>query len=444
MDGSPLRVAIKDHFGEAVPLALALRQAGHDVVPLQHAADLLLIDLDPPRFGYREVIDFQKGQGAKVLVYPHGAGPNLAYDGLFEPYGPVDGQLTMGPGGVELLRRLDYRRPAHTIGWSYCPLVPFRPRTEIRRVVFAPMHPGGDGNLHPLARELNASIFDQLLARPWHVVVRHLGTLEQNGLREAPGVEIVEGQMDLSHTEIDAADAVVAAIGTYPAIAVARGVPTVMYGQCGPAVYGVDDGQLAAPSRLQRYEDLVRFPLDAADGPLDEMLHAAARDDRAIAEWRRRWIGEQFHGPSVAALIERLVRSRQSLPSLEDCRGFVTVAFADEIHERPELLAAYVRHFGPEDDATLVLWGAGVPGEQLLSDVEATVARIGLKLNGLPDMLLMPDGDLPGVDRLLADRAGAVLSGWPPVGRLGALPTHDAQRVPELRALQQSAAPLAA
>jgi hypothetical protein len=431
--GSPrLRIAIKDHFREALPIADALRNAGHELVS-SAPADLLLIDLDPPQFGYRELIDHHKQLGAKVLIYPHGACANLAYDGLFEPYEPVDGQLTTGSGGVELLRRLGYRRPAHAIGWSYCQRLPFRPCADVCRVVFAPTHPGGDGSMLAHLREANASVFAQLLASPWEVLVRHLGTVEQNGLWEAPGVRFVQGKLDLSHAEIDAADAVVAGYGTYPAMAVARGVPTVMYGQCVPSGYGIE-GEPVVPLRsLHRYEHLVRYPIDVADGPLDEVLDAAARDDRVIADWRRRWIGEPFDGPTVAALIERLVRGGEPVPSLQDARGFVTVAFAEEIYEHPELLAAYVRHFGPKDDATLVLWAPGVPARQLLADVQATAARAGLELDGLPDVLLMPDGDLSAIDGLLAEGGAAVLSAWPRAGRLGALPAFDAQHLPGLR-----------
>ncbi len=442
MYGAPLRIAITDHFREAVPIAHALHDAGHQIVS-GGPADLLLIDLDPPRYGYRELIDLHKGMGAKVLVYPHGGGASTAYDGLIEPYEPVDGQLVMGWGAVEQLRRLGYRRPAHTIGWSYCPQLPFRPRADVRRIVFAPVHPGGDGSLLAYRREQNASIFAQLVAGPWDVVVRHIGTVEQNGIWEASGVRFVQGKMDLSHAEIDAADAVVAGDGTYPAMAVARGVPTVIYGQFSPTSFGAE-GEPAAPLRsLHLYEDLARYPMDAADGPLDEVLHAAARDDRAIADWRRRWIGEPFHGSTVATVIERLVRGGEPMPSLQDCRRFVTVAFAEEIHERPELLAAYVRHFGPEDDATLVLWAPGVPARQLLADVKATAVGAGLELDKLPDVLLMPEGDLPAVDALLADRAVAVLSAWPPVGRLGTLPVFDAEQAVSLRALQR-ATPMAA
>ncbi len=163
MTPTPLKVAIKDDGRGARAIADALRAAGHEIV--RGPAHALLVDLDAPIGGYRELIDLYKANGAKILLYPHGAGPILVYDNLYEPYEAVDANLTIGSGQVELLRRLDYQRPAHAIGWYQCPQLPFRPRADVRHVVFAPTHPGGDGSLLPLQRDDNAEIFDPASAR---------------------------------------------------------------------------------------------------------------------------------------------------------------------------------------------------------------------------------------------------------------------------------------
>jgi hypothetical protein len=227
----------------------------------------------------------------------------------------------------------------------------------------------------------------------------------------------------------------VAGAGTYPLLAIARGAPTVIYGLCKPPDYGYAGAPLIPLRRFERYGDLVRYPMDVDSGPLDEVLHAAARDDRAILDWKRRWIGESFDGPVAAALIERLIRGEDQAPSLERFRSFVTVAFAEELRQRPELLAAYVRAYAPEADATLAVWGPGIPDQQLLAQTEAALADAGLDPDVLPDVVLIPHGNLPLLDALLARRADAVLSDWPPVGQLGALQRFDAGEVPALAAL---------
>ena len=99
-------------------------------------------------------------------------------------------------------------------------------------MVFAPTHPNGDGSMleHRMVR--NGAIFQQLLDGPWEITCRFIGeSPQQNGLWYDPSVRWVQGSMDLSTAEIDVADVVVAGLGTYPALAIARGVPTVVYGQ---------------------------------------------------------------------------------------------------------------------------------------------------------------------------------------------------------------------
>ncbi len=419
----PLNIAVKDHFGAAAALTRALLAAGHNVGSADlYAPDLLLIDLDPPKFGYRELIDRHRATGAKVLLYPHGAAPALEYDGLYEPYEHVDGRMVIGPGHAEFLRRIEYAHPTPVIGWSMCGMLPFRPRADVRRVLFAPTHPSGYGTLMDFHRELNAQAYSRLLDGPWEVTVRHLGTLEQNGLWHADGVHFVQGNMDLAHGEIDATDVVVAGEGTFPHVSIARGVPTVIYAQGLPVSYG-EPGEEPVPFlRSDRYRDYLRYPFDPADGPLDEILHAAAASERPIADWKRRFVGQPFDPAAFVALVERTVWAPPPVPVIDETRGLTVVGLADEMLERPALLAGYARDVGPDDDATLVLWGPGLEPDALLATVQAAVAAAGVDESRLPDILLLPLPGTKAVDRALAERADALLSEWPAAGLVGRLP----------------------
>jgi hypothetical protein len=417
-------VHVKDHHRESVQLAEALVNAGHMLVN-GPPADLLLIDLDPPAFGYRQYIDHFKDQGATVLLYPHGAGPLLVYDGLYEPYENVDGNLVIGPGQAELMRRMEYPHPTHAIGWTLCEQRPFRPASDVRNVLFAPTHPNGDGSMRAVYREANAETFARLLEGDWHVTVRHIGSLEQNGLWEAPDATFRQGNFHPAVDDIDAADLVVAADGTFPSLAVARGVPTVMYSQALPPGLGKRGDKTVPLRRAERYLDFLRFPFDVADGPLDEVLHAAARSEAPIAEWKRRFIGEPFDEAAFVAQVEQMVR-RPRKPAIEPTRGFTVAGFLDEVAERPELLATYARTFGPEDDATLVLWGLGVGEPALMDMANRALAGSGVDEDALPDVLLLPLDGSAEADRVIAERAQAVLSDWPGAGRLGQLPRYGA------------------
>ena len=416
----PISFTVKDHGGKAMKFAIALHQAGHKLVETG-PADLFLIDLDPPLFGYREMIDAHKEMGAKVLLYPHGAAPALEYDGLYEPYEAVDGRLVIGPGHSEFLRRIDYHAPAPAIGWSLCDILPFRARRDVRKVLFAPLHPSGFGTIADEYRQANAETYARLLEGPWDLTVRHLGTLEQNGLWHADGVKFVQGTMDNGYGEIDIADAVVAGEGTFPSLAIARGVPTVIYAQTLPATYGVPGEQSVPLLRADRYRDYVRFPFDVADGRLDEVLHAAARSEEPIADWKRRFIGEPFDAQRFVALMERMVLEPAAAPVIDETRAFTVAAFADELLERPTLLADFVNSFGPDDDATLVVWGPGLEGDALLDTVQRAMHAAGIDEDRLPDVLLLPLPGTPAVDRALAERADALLSEWPAAGLVGEL-----------------------
>ena len=420
-----LSVAIKDHGGKAIKLAIALRDAGHRLVS-EGRADVLLIDLDPPVFGYREMIDHYKGMGSKVLLYPHGAAPALEYDGLYEPYPSIDGRFVIGPGHSEFLRRIEYHAPAPAIGWSLSDMRPFRPRSDVRRVLFAPLHPSGFGTIADHQREANEETYARLLEGPWQLTVRHLGTLEQNGLWHADEVKFVQGAMDNTHREIDTTDVVVAGEGTFPSLAIARGVPTVIYAQTLPATYGTPGEEVKPLLRPERYRDYVRFPFDATDGPLDEILHAAAQSEEPIADWKRRFIGRPFDPQAFASLVERMVYELPSRPQIDETRSLTVAAFADELLERPELLAGFVDRYGPEDDASLIIWGPGLEADALLDAVQRVVGASGVDEDRLPDVLLLP---LPGttvVDRALAERADALLSEWPTAGQVGELPRWTA------------------
>jgi hypothetical protein len=426
MPSRRLRIAANDHGGKSLAFLQALLNAGHELVTDGGPADLLLIDLDPPLAGYQQMIGRYHSMGAKIVLYPHGAGtPSLGYDSLYEPDPRVDANLVIAPGYAEFLRRIDYVPPVHTIGWSYCEQRPFRPCADVRTVLFAPVHPNADGSMSELERAANADVFARLLAGPWQVTVRHIGTPEENGLWAADGVTFVQGRLLAETAEIDAADAVIASRGTFPALAIARGVPTVQYG--GDEVFlGVPGETPVAARRSDRYVDYIRYPFNADDAQLDELFEAAARSDAAIADWKRRFIGEPFNPRDFVALIERIAAGRPPSLRIDATRSATTLAFPDELIERPELLRAYADSYGPDDDATLLLWSPGVDERALLALAEQAIELAGLAPEDVPDVLLVPLEGSAATDLALSGRADALLSEWPAAGRIGALPRFDA------------------
>ncbi|MEA2480906.1 MAG: hypothetical protein QOJ07_2828, partial [Thermoleophilaceae bacterium] len=357
MPSRRLRIAIVDHNYGSKAFVQAIHAAGHELVT--DAADVLLIDFDPPLKGYRDMIDKHSRQGAKVVLYPHGAGgPNLSYDGLWKPYERVDANLVNGYGHAEFLRRLEYPAPVHVVGWTRGEKLPFRPRDVVEHVVFGPLHPNADGSMAKQLRDSNTAVFEKLVKGPWRLTVRHVGTLEQIGLKKIDGVTYVDGRTSPLHAEIDVADAVVAGEGTFPNLAIAHGVGTVIYSQAAPFL-GLPGEKPVKLRRPDRYRDYIRYPFDVADGPLDEIVHAAARSDAPIAHWRRRFQGEPMDPRAVVSAIEGIVAGEAPV-RIDPTRRFTTLTFADELVERPELLRSYVEQVSSADDASLLVCAPGL------------------------------------------------------------------------------------
>jgi len=131
---------------------------------------------------------------------------------------------------------------------------------------------------------------------------------------------------------------------------------------------------------------------------------------------------------------EIAVRAPRSGGSIEGARRFVTLALAQEVVDRPALLAAYGAHFSGDDDATLVICGS-----------EPDLARLGqlvenLRLDGsrAADLVGVVVDDTPASFIAVATKVDALLTRRPlrlPV----ALPRVDDARVRDLRMLVKNA-----
>ncbi len=433
MSSRRLKIAVKDHTGKGRPFISALHAAGHEFVS-KGPADLLLIDIDPPLGLHKHLIDRYAEMGAKIFLYPHsGGGPILSYDSLWEPDPHVISNMVASVGHAEYLRRIDYPSSTHVVGWPYCEMRPFRANENVKKVIFAPNHPNGDGSMTNYQRDMNSDVFRQLLDTPFELTVRHIGTLEQNGLWKVPGVKYTRASLIPATDDIDRTDAVVAASGTFPTLALARGIPTVFYGQDRVAL-GIPDEEPVLPNRMELYWDYARYPIDVEDGDLETLIRTAALSDAPIAAWRRRFVGEEFDPLGYASLVERLVLNGPDPVRIDDTRRFTTLAFVDELLENPALLRTYAEAFGPDDDASLILWAPGVPGPKLLEMAEGAIAASGVDGDRLGDILLTPLPGSPATDQAFTERVDLVLTEWPATGSVGALARMGAGDPRALRA----------
>jgi hypothetical protein len=167
-----------------------------------------------------------------------------------------------------------------------------------------------------------------------------------------------------------------------------------------------------------------------ADGPAADLIVAAARDAEGVAEWKRRWIGEQL----VPERFSETLQWALALARRPSTRSFTVLADAQEVVARPQLLEAWAAQFGPDDDATLVLMA---PGETLGATADAlhgVFRQLGLAESDLPDLLLVPEPLGRDAERALAHGARAVLTEGPVPAAFAGLERHDAAGVADLRA----------
>jgi hypothetical protein len=299
-----------EHQGKGRRFIDALRSYGYRHVnwgPHFRGVKFVLTDTDI--LGRRAKLERikQSGVGA-FFVFPHAARPDLVND-IYQEWAHISAHFVVSDGHAQVMRAFGYSRPLVPVGWSLCPIRPFRPRPDPYRVLFAPIHP----RCSPVDQQVNQTAFGRLekLARAGdiHLTVRFIQPLSGSGLErvEHPQIEYTVGNMDQGYRQIDEADVVVAH-QTFAWLAVARGTPTVMMAEEMPTHVQLRRRPVQYVKNWKRYEHLLRYPLDLFDArdPL-AMLREAAECDRSIADWRRRMIGSPFRPDRFVRKLEQFL-----------------------------------------------------------------------------------------------------------------------------------------
>jgi hypothetical protein len=113
-------------------------------------------------------------------------------------------------------------------------------------------------------------------------------------------------------------------------------------------------------------------------------------------------------------------------------RSFAVLAYADEVVERPALLAGYAEHFSAADPATLVLYAPGADEASEGSRIEAAMTAAGLGEDA-PDMILLTAAATAESEAAICANASALLSDRRGGGPFALLPRCGVADVAELR-----------
>jgi len=303
-------IAIRRHQNKAVILGDALKQGGFNVVKSPKPADALLIDHDIEEYGHLDTVRRYGKAGKPVFIYPHGAAPILVWDGMHEPSDMITANFVTSKGHQQVMKRYGYPTPTHVIGWYLCDQKPWK-STDCVKVLFAPVHPVlGHVFMFPEDRETNRRTYERLLEiDDIDLTVRHIGSLEANGLWETEETDthrVCQGKTDNTFEDIDNADLVIAN-GTIAYMAIARGKPTIMMSQLVHAKEPtIDTHERLDAVSVDKYRDYMRFPFDVENKEelTDIMWDACKREPK---QWRKRFIGDQFDPQKFCELVEGLM-----------------------------------------------------------------------------------------------------------------------------------------
>jgi hypothetical protein len=292
---------IYNHQGKGDVFESALRQHGYTRSEIGRA-QVILMDVDAP--GRMVRINQQvKSNRSKVFCYPHSARPFVGWDGLFPSSPLTTASFIFAEGHRDVIRAYGYKKPLHTVGWAYTEIKPFHPVSEMRRVLFAPIHPNRNGFLSGLDKAINARTYQILLdmvdADQIELTVRHIQPLNIGGLWPDKRVAYVRGETDTKQmADADNADVVVSH-QTYAWDCVAIGKPTVMMAEYEAPRNGGDEPTFKRVNSWEAYKELLMFPLDILDTSSPyELLVRACKTDADIADWKRRMIGAEVFSPT--------------------------------------------------------------------------------------------------------------------------------------------------
>ena len=283
----------------------ALNSAGYAETDDAFQADFFLMDHEQVA-GRREKRKrlLERGPG---FIYPHTPLTPWLWDGIYQPM-PMACNFQSGLGAVELMKAYGYPNRVEAVGFPRCEVLSFRPTTGVR-LIFIPARPRKDKG-RQAALDLQA----------FHWICDHRDAFESVTICHMPGqfdnyppnfkdINFVETGPHKSATpaadmatRIDQADLVIA-VTTPAALAVARGVPTVMYGQR----YAPETITGQRVASWEKYRHIYAYPLDLECMNLEDVQEACRVQNSAVELWKEQIIGGNFNARAFLSVIAEYI-----------------------------------------------------------------------------------------------------------------------------------------
>lgn len=289
----------------------ALDAAGFTITPYPDDAKFGLLDHDYIKPD-RDKNEFVTRPELEILAerptfcYPHAARPQIIMDCYPDMRWPWSTMFVAAEGHAEILDTFYDTAPLVVAGWSLSPIREFTPVKRYRgmRVLFAPIHPNGNGWMSGVDKHANIRVHnwlaDWFFTGEIELRVRTVKMPMIAGLTPAhDAIDYYVTRADGSYDDIEWADLVISH-QTFAYMAVAMGKPTIMYHDI--ACHSNNMEPLFWARYHHEYANMLRFPIqfeDYYEAGRDYMVDAALEGSQAVEDWKRRMIGNEFR-PEIA------------------------------------------------------------------------------------------------------------------------------------------------
>ena len=285
----------------------ALLAGGYEYTNQLSEADFLIFDHE--NIDRRRAIKEQFLENHAGFIYPHTPLTYWLWDGIYNPL-PVACNFVSAPGAKLAMESYGYPYPIEVIGFSRCEVLPFQ-RTDGRRLLFVPARPRRDKGRQEIldnqalsfVREY-ASYFESVMIcrLEGQFPLLHDGDFGMTVITtnpkqsKNPAAEMIE--------RIDAADLIISTT-TPAALAVARGKPTVFYGET--TIPETITGKY--PSNYHLYKHIHRFPITLENMSIVEVLGQCKYANPSVEHWKEKNIGENFNQEMFLNVIKKHVEA---------------------------------------------------------------------------------------------------------------------------------------
>lgn len=293
------------NYDSAAAYENALGSAGYGEAESLEEADFLLFDYER-KTERAKMQAFLKSKPG--FIYPHT--PYSSYflwDGIYSPLA-VQCNFVVTEAQKRAMNAIDYKSRIEVVGWSRCEIKEFSPARGMN-LLFVPYRPLASTGRVPMKEDLEASenavqfilthreVFDS-------VRVRYFRNMQASGLDGMMGMDDIifeTGKFGTADAvrSIDQADVVIAA-NTMGYLAIARGKPTLLYGN-----NQTPHNSHGYVQNYPLYRDDLRFPLDLT---MDNLQLVCEKETDEIRRWKQNNIGRQFDGEKFISVIREYVR----------------------------------------------------------------------------------------------------------------------------------------